>query len=335
MANDLILSYERDLKAMTPAFQDVLTPVGIPPERMIRTVVISLERTPKLLECDRQTVFNAAMTFGVLGLEVDGATGQGFMIPFGRTAQPVIGYKGYNTMAGRSGYSIRGAVVREGDTFDIDYGRDQPIIHKPDWKTTAKDRRILGAWALAVANNRPPIPSFLTIDECLAIKAKSPGAKKSDSPWNDPSVGFPAMCEKSAKRRLARSMPLNVMVMAAAMEEAHEERGLHSWIDPHDGVTIEGSYKMGDVQPQPGDLGDRMTGRQVFPIQKANAVVECTTPDEWRGKMLQAIDALSPDKLTVFRQMNGSIMATLYGEGFTDIVDAAQAAFDRKLGGGA
>jgi hypothetical protein len=66
----------------------------------------------------------------------------------------------------------------------------------------------------------------------MAVKAKSPGAARSDSPWNDPAIGFPAMCQKTAKRRLARSMPLNVMQQAARMDEAVDEQGAPAWISP-------------------------------------------------------------------------------------------------------
>jgi hypothetical protein len=51
------------------------------------------------------------------------------------------------------------------------------------------------------------------------------------------------MAAKSAKRRLSRAMPLNAdprFHLAAAMEEAVEERGASAWIDPQRGLQIEG-----------------------------------------------------------------------------------------------
>jgi hypothetical protein len=48
------------------------------------------------------------------------------------------------------------------------------------------------------------------------------------------------MCEKTAKRRLGRSLPLNIMTAAARMDEAVEEQGLNAWISPDKGVIIEG-----------------------------------------------------------------------------------------------
>lgn len=239
MANELV-ALEQQLAPLAPRFAQVLPP-GLPVERLIRTVLVSCERTPKLYtDCDRQSLFNAAMTAAVLGLEVDGATGQAFLIPFKNRAQLVIGYKGFNTLAARSGITITGGVVREGDEFDFDEGEGW-VRHKRELGNEDK-RRIVGAWAKASAHNRPAVVKVLSIDELMAVKKKSPGARRDDSPWNDPQIGFPAMCEKTAKRRLARSMPLNIMQTAARMDEAFDEQGAHSYIDRDKGLIVEGEY---------------------------------------------------------------------------------------------
>jgi phage RecT family recombinase len=206
-------------------------------ERLMRSIMISVEKTPALLRADRQSLLNASMSAACLGLEVDGVTGQAFFIPFAGKAQLVIGYKGMNTMAARSGYTVQGSVVRDGDGFDYELGDKGYVRHKPKLGNKAP---IIAAWATASSNNRPSIISVLGIDDLMAVKGKSPGAKRSDSPWNDPAIGFPAMCEKTAKRRLARSMPLNLMQHAAALDEAYEERGHNAWIDPNRGLQIDG-----------------------------------------------------------------------------------------------
>jgi recombinational DNA repair protein RecT len=147
------------------------------------------------------------------------------LCPFKGKAQLVIGYKGMNTLAARSGFTVQGEVVREGDAFDYELGDKGFVRHKPKLGNQGK---IIAAWATASSMERPSIISVLGIDDIMAIKAKSPGASRSDSPWNDPKIGFPAMASKSAKRRLARAMPLNAdprFHLAAAMEEAVEERG--------------------------------------------------------------------------------------------------------------
>jgi recombination protein RecT len=234
MANDLAV-LENQLRPLLPRFAEALAGV-MPPDRLIRTVLMSIERTPKLLDCDRQSIFNAAMSAACLGLEVDGVTGQAFLIPFKSKAQLVIGYRGFNTLGARSGLTLTGSTVKEDDDFDFELGDKAFVRHKP--KLGSKGR-IVASWACATANNRPPVVSVLSIDDVMAIKQKSPGAKMSESPWNDPSIGFSAMAEKSAKRRLARSLPLNVMQLGARMDEAFEEQGAHAWISPEKGVVTD------------------------------------------------------------------------------------------------
>jgi len=228
---------ETQMKPLAPYFAQVLGRT-MPVERLMRTVMISVERLPMLLQCDRQSIFNAAMSAACLGLEVDGVTGQAYLIPFKGKAQLVIGYKGYTTLAARSGITITGNVVREGDEFDYQLGSAAYVRHKPK----GSKGKITHAWACAQSLDRPAVVEVLDMDELMAVKGRSPGAKRSDSPWNDPAIGFPAMCQKTAKRRLARSMPLNIMQQAARMDEAVDEQGAPAWISPDKGVLIEGEF---------------------------------------------------------------------------------------------
>lgn len=248
---------EPQLNALAPHYEQALAGV-MPVQRFLRTAMIAFERTPKLLQCTQQSIFNAIMSAGVLGLELDGVTGQAFPIPFADTAQLVIGYKGYNTLAARSGITISGSVVRKGDNFDFDIGEGW-VKHRPQGGTG----EIIGAWAKSAANDRPSVVSWLAMPDIMAIKAKSPGARKKDGPWNDTAIGFPAMAEKSAKRRLARSMPLNIMQLAAGMEEAFEERKQLAYITPDRNIVTTpidtrtgGQPGMGEILERPKPMSD-------------------------------------------------------------------------------
>lgn len=245
---------DKELTARLPMFQQVL-PSSVSPQRLMRTVMMSCERTPKLLECTPQSIMNAATTAAVLGLECDGVTGQGFLVPYGNVATFQVGYKGYNTLAARSGYTINGAVVREGDEFDYMLGTGGFVHHKPLLNGTK--RRIVATWAVAESHGRPNIVVVMSIEEVEQIKAKSAGARKKDSPWNDlHGPGYAAMVEKTAKRRLARSMPLSVMQQAAAIEDVHEA-GKAAYLQPDGGMKIVGS---GTAAPGPtaaGTVSDR------------------------------------------------------------------------------
>lgn len=239
MPSDLVI-FENTLKPLAPRFEQALAG-AIPVERLMRSIMVSVERNPDLLvKADRQSLLNASMSAACLALEVDGVTGQAYFIPFKGKAQLVIGYKGMNTLGARSGFSIQGEVVREGDFFDYELGDKGFVKHKPKLGNRGP---ILAAWATASSLHRPALVSVLGIDDIMAIKQKSPGGSRTDSPWMDMMIGFPAMAAKSAKRRLNRAMPLNAdprFHLAAAMEEGFEERGKNTWIDPQRGVQIEG-----------------------------------------------------------------------------------------------
>lgn len=285
VASNEIVAFEHMLQPLKPHFAQALAGT-IPVERLMRSIVISVERLPKLLECTRQSLLNAAMSAACLGLEVDGVTGQAFLIPFKGRAQLVIGYKGMNTMAARSGYTVQGEVVRDGDFFEYELGDKGYVRHKPKLGNRSP---IIAAWATASALDRPAIISVLGIDDLMAIKAKSPGAARGDSPWNDMAIGFPAMCAKSAKRRLARSMPLNVMHRAAVLDEAYEERGKGAWIDPDKGVQIEGEV-IDDalmINHEQRDTATLLAPREEFKstdvIPSAPAYIE-----QWRVDMMNA-----------------------------------------------
>lgn len=304
MSNDLIL-LERQLAPLLPNFAQVL-PAGLPAERLVRTVLVSCERNPNLLAPHlRASLMQAAMTAAVLGLEVDGVTGQGFIIPFGGRsprAQFIPGYKGYNTMAARAGYTINGGIVREGDQFEYEEGSSGFVRHKRQLGGEAA-RKIIAAWATATAEGRAPIVAILSLDELLATKAKSAGAKKADSPWNDPAIGFAAMCEKTAKRRLARSMPLGTLQLAAALESVHDT-GRTAHITERAELIIDGDAEIAPEATPPS--AEDLTSPGSYAIHFEGKRRELPTVEQWIGAIDGGIKHIGKDlrKLKTFQVEN-------------------------------
>jgi hypothetical protein len=131
----------------------------------------------------------------------------------------------------------------------------------------------------------------LAIDELMAVKAKSPGARKKDSPWNDPSVGFPAMCEKTAKRRLARCMPLNTMVMGAAMDQAYEEQGKSAWIRDDKTVVVEGeAVEVKPETPAGPSPEDLKPPYRPYYVDKHGETGSFDTADAWQAFWAKGLD---------------------------------------------
>jgi recombination protein RecT len=260
MANDLAL-VEREMRSHLPIFREVL-PRTLPAERLMRTVIIAAEKTPELLNCSMQSLVSSAITAAVLGLEVDGVTGQGYVLPFKGKAQFIVGYKGYPTIGARSGVSINFAVVREGDDFDYMDGTDGYIRHRKQLASRV-GRKIIAAWATGEAIGRPPVRVVLPYDDILLVKERAPGAKRSDSPWNDHAGnGHEAMCAKTAVRRLGARIPVVAFQQATYIEDA-QERGHTAYLRPDGAAVLDG-----EVIPPTG-----ITGGSPYP-ERSQAIEE-------------------------------------------------------------
>jgi phage RecT family recombinase len=274
MATDLIV-YKRPLMELAPRFQHVLSN-SMKAERLIETVLIAIERNPKLANAPVQQVLAGAMTFANLRLPCDGVTGQGFLIPFTMhkgtaremvVVQPVIGYKGFNTIGARSGVTITAGLWRQGDLeFEYREGTGGFIHHK---KKIDNQGDILAAWAVAEAHGRPPAVQIVGIKELLEIKSRSPAVKyKAETPWNDVKIGFPAMCEKTPKRRLSRVLPFEVddgrFALAARMDEAHDEQGKYSRIGERGDLIIDGEVSpVSPSEPGPTPTAEALTAPKI------------------------------------------------------------------------
>lgn len=126
-------------------------PRGAEAAQLVRDALTCLRTTPKLAECEPQSVLGALMTCAQLGLR-PGVPGLGhaWVLPFwdsryvwldaegnqrkgGHRAQLIIGYQGYRELAQRSGQiaTVIARVVHEHDHFDIDYGLADNLVHKP------------------------------------------------------------------------------------------------------------------------------------------------------------------------------------------------------------
>lgn len=285
---------ERNLQHLSPVLGELLVEAKLPPARLIRTVMISLEKTRGLHECEMGSIMSAATTAAVLGLEVDGVTGQGYLIPFKQKAQFVIGYKGFNTMGARSGYTINAGVVRHGDAFSFSEGSKPFVDHIPSGGPAG--RTITHAWACAVSKSLPPIVKVLTLEEIMFTKSRSQGARKADSPWNEPLIGFPAMAEKTARRRLQRSMPLNVMQLAGAFDDKVDE-GRHTIITPDRNIVASEPI---DVDPDQGMPLGKPPSQRIVIIAKDGNRRAFDDIESWELFIVGALPKLSGDGINSF-----------------------------------
>lgn len=257
MPNDLQV-IERQLTPLLPRL-DAIIPAGsnLAAQRIMQSIMVSCERSPDLMAPERRaSLLEAAFSAAALGLTVDGVTGQGYIIAYndrrrGPIAQFQIGVKGYSTIAGRSKYTLGGDVVYEGEKYDIMLGTNGHARVHFDPEKRNPGAKIIAAFATLESLTAPPLVLAMSLDEIMKVRAASKASSYAGSPWNN---WFDQMAIKSAKKRLAKSCPLDVLQMAGALDDA-VDMGHSAHIRPEDGALIvdHEAIPVSQMQPPPSE----------------------------------------------------------------------------------
>lgn len=183
-----------------------LLPKGMDPDWFLAEVRVAVARAPGLLDCDRVSVIDALTTCAQLGLSPSGRLGSAWLIPFKTRCTLVIGYRGLIDLAYRSGevVSIGAQVVYENEPFDVVEGFDI-TINKHD-RDVDDPGALRAVYAWAEMRGGYKVRVLMWRREVLAIKARAPGAAKTDSPWH---THEPEQWKKTALRRLGKLIPLS------------------------------------------------------------------------------------------------------------------------------
>lgn len=153
--------------------------------------------------------------------------------------------------------TCQSGLIREGDRYDYKEGFNTNIRVWPKLGQE-NERKIIAVWAAFERPGWDPTLRVLSIDQVLAVKGKSRGASRSDSPWNDPTVGFPAMAEKTAVWRAARLVPIVGMQRAVALEDRVHDMGKAAYYREDGGLITEGEdepFYEDAVKPPPQIAG--------------------------------------------------------------------------------
>src|SRR6185369_3570445 len=145
-------------------------------------VMTSIQRTPKLLDCTQASLLAAVIQSAQLGLEPDGVIGHAYLVPYGKVAQLIIGYKGLIDLARRRGHI---STIYAQPVYEKDRYRMIRHIYRDDLEYEPADVDDPGPLArvYAVARLRGGGEQF----ECMrkreidAIRRRSRAAQ--DGPW--------------------------------------------------------------------------------------------------------------------------------------------------------
>ena len=183
-----------------------ILPKYVSPDRLIRMAYTTFRKNPKLWNCDPKSFIGAILQATQLGLEIDDLLGHAYLVPYKDKIQLVIGYRGLIDLARRSGEikHIQAYIVYENEPFEIEYGTQPKIKHKP--LPPEKRGKMIGAYAIAILKDNSVIFEFMWKEDIEKVKEQSKYKDSPDSPW----IRFEEeMIKKTVIRRLAKILPLS------------------------------------------------------------------------------------------------------------------------------
>ena len=275
-------------------------------ERMLRLCVNAVKKTPKLLECDPQTVLGAMMTSASLGLEPNTVQQQAFLIPYKKRAkvganwfdvfecQFQIGARGFVTLAYRSPHirSITAEAIHDGDRFEHMLGSETFLRYAK----ALKDRgALIGAFSHVKLADGGETACVLPLEEVWKIRDRSETFKSlvgnvenadnakdkdkaekklAETPWV---MWEDDMASKSAIKKHAKQLPIAAGDALANAAEI-DSRGEAGTIDMRQMTDVEvvravaeGDADAPALQDNSGETFDMGTG-EVFGTRERSHV---------------------------------------------------------------
>lgn len=196
-------------------------PRHLTPDRLLRVSLNAFNSTPKLLDCTPASLVGAVMECATLGLEP--VLGQAYLIPYGKQATFIPGYKGLLTLARRSGEisSIQVGVVYEKDHFNYVRGLKPVLEHVESNEDDRGD--ITHFWAVALLKDGGSQFEVMRRADVDAIRDGSPSARSKSSPWV---THYEEMGKKTVLRRLCKLLPSSVEMQRAVELDEFAESGI-------------------------------------------------------------------------------------------------------------
>lgn len=201
-----IAAFRKMLESVNLA--DALPNKAITADRFARIVLTTLQRTPKVAECDPKSILACVMESASLGLIPDGLTGQAYLIPYKDTCTLIIGYRGLLQLARNSGQisAIYVYPVFGTDKWKFYQGLNPNIVHEPDLNQPDRENpaNLLYVYAVAVFKDGSKVFDVMSRNEIDRIRSRSRAGNF--GPWV---TDYVEMAKKTVLRRLSKMLPLS------------------------------------------------------------------------------------------------------------------------------
>ena len=174
-------------------------PHHMTPDRFARVALTAMTRTPKLMDCTRESLLRCLMDCSSLGLEPDGR--HAHLIPYKDACTLIVDWKGLVALARRSGdvAIFRAELVKERDSFAWE---NSIVTHGIDWRN---DRGATQAvYSYVKFKDGSEDWEVMTLAEVEAIRKRSRSGNA--GPWV---TDFDEMAKKTAIRRHSKRLTLS------------------------------------------------------------------------------------------------------------------------------
>ena len=170
---------------------------------------------------DRMSVMNAVKNIAAIGISLNPARKQAYLVPRGGRICLDISYIGLIDIAVASGSVMwaQAEVVRENDGFTLN-GLDKAPTH--NFNPFGKDRGdLVGAYCVAKLHNGDFLTTTMSIDDIFSIRNRSESWKKKSGPW---ATDEGEMVKKTVIKRAYKMWPKTER-MDDALRELNDENG--------------------------------------------------------------------------------------------------------------
>lgn len=148
---------------------------------------------------------NSMKNIALSGLSLNPVTKLAYLVPFGGEVCFMPSYMGLVDLLLNNGLvkKIEAHTVHEGDHFEVEFGENEKLIHRPNpWSSKTKEN-LKGAYYIVVLADGTKMFDTMSVEEIEKIRKRAPSAKSS-SPWD---TDYLEMVKKSAIRRAFKMVP--------------------------------------------------------------------------------------------------------------------------------
>jgi recombination protein RecT len=247
-------TFRMALERMQPEFQMAM-PRGHEAQQLVRDALTVTKANPELLKCEAVTLLGSLMTCAQLGLR-PGVLGHAWIVPFKdnatrkMNAQLIIGYQGLCDLAYRSGMvqSIIARTVYEGDDFDVKFGTDEYLTHRPNRRDD--DDAGTPTDYYVVVKTTMGGTMFWTMTHPEMLRHRERHGKRAGGytkPWRD---NFEPMAHKTCLHKIARWIPRSPELQAGMAADEGVRLDLRPDVRPEE-ATQRVTVTREDQEPAP------------------------------------------------------------------------------------